>query len=87
MKLAIVLTLLLIVGCVVPTVNSPEIKYPIIQIPSKPQLHIIVESELSGLSDDVIRKIITNDSALKTYISKLKAAIEEYNSWAIDENR
>lgn len=86
MRYLIGLVLLGLCGCSAFGGRDPNIKYPIIQTPQRPELHIIKESELSGLSDDVIKKLIENDDRLKMYLKKLEVAIDEYNRWASGEN-
>lgn len=86
MKYLIIILLLALNGCF----SGPtkiDIRYPIIQTPPMPSLHVISGSDLAGLSDDVIRKLVENDNRLKDYIKKLEAAIDEYNKWAAEHSK
>lgn len=87
MRRLIAIILLGLCGCSAFSAREPNIKYPVIQVPQRPELHVIEESELSNLPDDVIKKLIENDDRLKTYLKRLEAAIDEYNRWANGENR
>ena len=79
---SIIISLLVISGCIGGGTPTPTVVYPIIQIPPRPVLHVITLEELTENRDSALERLIENDARLKNHIEKLEAAINTYNAWA-----
>lgn len=77
-----IISLLLLGGCLGGGAPTPTIVYPIIQIPQRPELHVITREQVSSLEPHILHKMLENDNRLKNHIEKLEAAINAYNNWA-----
>lgn len=66
-------------GCI--SVKSNDVKYPAFSPVEAPQLETITRDELSGVSAETTRKLLTNDQKLKDYSKRLAAQIQAYNDW------
>ena len=61
-------------------------RYPILEVPDRPQLENISGSELSGVSAETKAKLVGNQNKSIDHIKKLEAAIETYNEYATEQN-
>ncbi len=76
---------MIVSGCPSTTVTVRS-EFPILPKPEKPLLEKVSSDEVSGLEQEVIQKIVDNDSKLKDYSKKLEKVIDEYNEFAKSKN-
>jgi len=62
-------------------------RFPVLERPERPILSNVAGSEMVKMSDDARRIVVGNLNALIDYSKKLEVTVDEYNKYAVEQNK